>query len=369
MGQTINTSTIVSSTLEQQDVKQHAKSFLRTITSGRSPIRIVQNQIIMPANIDWNTLKLVSKDFIQRYREEVIAPYEVIAMEAWFRYPIATLDEKMYALIEFFVRIEYPQKKEKPLQEMQTKAQKKIRQTIAVPQFTDIFGCLPRLNLPINLVEGPLWLEIITVAQKQDTQHERNLMKDMLLFFASQYKKDVSTLKRSDAITLKTIEFLLVYVKLHLKKNIFVRSSLLYKQDGYATVLRDMLQAGIIQPLPKEVATPITTTPVRPPKKVISKLSPSFDHGRVFDCNLLVEKGYDSPRKVYHAIEEALKIDDSKTVFDIAWLLISMSDNDYHALQADHGFAFRVLKKLFEDVIFEIEPQYSRKRWFIKGTK
>jgi hypothetical protein len=359
-----------------------ADMFLRCIMSGQSGIRIREGKLLIPLHMQWKNLKLVWPNFIAKPWREVIAPY-ITQAEKFGCELNEEMDERelLMSVADFYLAIKFPQAPQVDEQSdcPQTTQQKgivreEVAETLDTSPYTNpdylMRAFFPCMWLAVQPVDQTLEItkKILDFPKRMNVW----LMKDFLRYFSQRQNKIYESVRGQEQLAIKTIEYLLLHLKLHLGRPLIIASSLLHGTESYAPMLRSLQQAGIISIKPNifaELAEMMPSIPEKWSSSVrTSKLS-SEHHRRIFDESLLQEMWYRNAKSLHPQMMIALWRDEPMTVMDIANALHALSDAQHYELKKSHPIIFHTFQKLFEHILLEINPHYTRKRFLIKSTR
>ncbi len=366
---------------EQEMLLPHADLFLRLITSWGNGIRVREDKLLVPLHIHRESLKLVWPNFIAQSWKEVIAPYIDKACEYGCDLNEA-MDERelLMSVADFYLAIKYP----KPQVVQQTGVLQTTQQKVAVreeigealdtspyanPDYL-MRAFFPCMGLAVQPVDQTLEItkKILDLPKRLNVW----LMRDFLRYFAQRQHKPFEKPRSQADLMVKTIESILLHLKLHLGRPLIIASSLLHGTEPYAPVLRSLHQAWIIGIKPSIFAQLADMIPPLPEKHSTvvrtSKLSAEH-HRRYFDETLLQEMGYRNAKNLYPQMVNALNVEPTMTVMDVANALHALSDAQHYELKKTHPIIFSTYHKLFEHILLEMNPHYTRKRFMIKSTR
>ncbi len=367
---------------EQEMLLPHADLFLRLITSWGNGIRVREDKLLVPLHIQRDTLKLVWSNFIAKPWKEVIAFYVEKACDYGCDLNEA-MDERelLMKVADFYLAIKFPKAPQvgEQLHDLQTIQQKRVvreevAETLDTSPYTNpdylMRAFFPCMGLAVQPVDQTLEItkKILDFPKRLNVW----LMKDFLRYFAQRQNKPFEKTRSQEELTIRTIEYLLLHLKLHLGRPLIIASSILHGTEPYAPVLRNLHQAWIISIKPSIFTELADLLPPLQEKTWItirtSKLS-SEHHRRYFDETLLQEMGYRNTKSLYPQMVNALWLESSMTVMDVANTLHALSDAQHYDLKKSHPIIFSTYHKLFEHILLEMNPHYTRKRFLIKSTR
>lgn len=367
---------------EQEMLLPHADMFLRLITSWGNGIRVREGKLLVPLHIQRDSLKLVWSNFIAKPRKEVIASYVEKACDYGCDVNEA-MDERelLMTVADFYLAIKFPQA---PQVDEQSDSPQTIQQKVVVreevaetldtspyanPDYL-MRAFFPCMGLAVQPVDQTLEItkKILDFPKRMNVW----LMKDFLRYFSQRQNKIYESVRGQEQLAIKTIEYLLLHLKLHLGRPLIIASSLLHGTESYAPMLRSLQQAGIISIKPNifaELAEMMPSIPEKWSSSVrTSKLS-SEHHRRIFDESLLQEMWYRNARSLCPQMMLALGFDTPMTVMDVANALHALSDAQHYELKKNQPIIFHTYQKLFEHVLLEMNPHHTRKRFLFKSTR
>ncbi len=367
---------------ELADLLPQADAFLRLITSWGNGIIVREGKLQVPLHLQRETLKLVWPNFIAKPWREVIRQHQEIACEFG-----CEINEEMDArevlmtVADFYLAIKFPRPivaNEQPQIEPHMLTTAHVRETVtnildtspyANPDYLmrAFFPCMGLIVQPVDQT-----LEITKKMLELPKRLNVWLMKDFLRYFAQRQHKPFEKPRSQADLMVKTIESILLHLKLHLGRPLVIASSILHGTEPYAPVLRSLHQAWIIGIKPSILAQLADMIPPLPEKHSTvvrtSKLSAEH-HRRYFDETLLQEMGYRNAKNLYPQMINALSIEQTMTVLDVANALHALSDAQHYELKKSHPIIFSTYHKLFENILLEMNPHYTRKRFMIKSTR